>query len=128
MKPGAAGQQMRQKMSKTLSIATGILIATSAAALAHTPTHADIEAREQSQLGAIEQGRQDGSITWSEGLKLRAEQKRIKQVEEAYEADGHVSVSERRNLRALQDQARQDIVSEKNDGWHRPRWLPRWGR
>ena len=115
-------------MSKTLAIASGILIATSASAFAYTPTHSEIEAREQRQLGAIEQGRQDGSITWSEGLKLRAEQKRIKQVEEAYEADGHVSVSERRNLRVLQDQARQDIVSEKNDGWHRPRWLPRWGR
>ncbi len=115
-------------MSKTLAIATGLLIATSASAFAHTPTHADIEAREQRQLGAIEQGRQDGSITWSEGLKLRAEQKRIKQAEEAYEADGHLSLGERRNLRALQDQARQDIVSEKSDGWHRPRWLPRWGR
>ena len=115
-------------MSKTLAIATGFLIASGAAAFAHTPTHSEIEAREQRQLGAIEQGRQDGSITWSEGLKLRAEQKRINQFEEAYEADGHLSAGERRNLRALQDQARQDIVSEKNDGWHRPRWLPRWGR
>ena len=100
---------------KTFAIlATGILAATTAPAFAHTLSHAEIEAREQAQLRAIEQGRQDGSITWREGLKLRSEQQRIKQFEEAYEADGRLSRSERANLTALQTQAHRDIVAEKN--------------
>lgn len=115
-------------MKTIATLATGILLATSASAFAHTPTHADIEAREQRQLGAIEQGRQTGSITWTEGLKLRAEQKRIKQVEESYEADGHLSRVERSNLTALQNQAAQDIQHEKHDGWFRAWFLPRVGR
>ena len=115
-------------MTKIATIATGILIATSASAMAHTLSHAEIEAREQAQLGAIEQGRRTGSITWTEGLKLRAEQKRIKQLEEAYEADGHLSRAERSNLTALQNQAAQDIQHEKHDGWFRAWWLPRVGR
>jgi hypothetical protein len=115
-------------MKRIAVIATGILAATSASAFAHTPTHTEIEAREQRQLGEIEQGRQTGAITWTEGLKLRAEQKRIKQIEEYYEADGHVSKAERSSLTALQNNARQDIVREQNDGWHRVWWLPRFGR
>jgi hypothetical protein len=115
-------------MYRVAAIAAGILVATSASAFAHTPTHSEIEAREQRQLGEIEQGRQTGAITWTEGLKLRAEQRRIKQIEEAYEADGHVSTAERRSLHTLQDEARQDIVREQNDGWHRVWWMPRFGR
>lgn len=114
-------------MTRLAIFTTGILIATSAAALAHTPSHANIEAREQAQLNAIERGRQDGSITWSEGLKLRAEQQRIKQAEEAYEADGRLSRPERANLTALQNQAHQDIDAKKNNGWFRLWWAPRVG-
>ena len=115
-------------MSKIALIATSVLLATSASAFAHTPTHSEIEAREQRQLGEIEQGRQTGAITWSEGLKLRAEQRRIEATEEAAEADGHVSRAERIRLQGLQNQAYRDIETEKHDGWHRLWWLPRFGR
>ena len=115
-------------MKKIAIIATGILIATTASAFARTLTHAEIEAREQRQLNEIEQGRQNGSITWSEGLKLRVEQRRIQQVEQAYEADGHLSRAERSALTALQNQAHLDIEHEKHDGWFRRWWAPRVGR
>ena len=115
-------------MTKIALIATSVLLATSASAFARTPSHSDIEAREQRQLGEIEQGRQSGAITWSEGLKLRAEQRRITAVEEAAEADGRVSRAERARLQGLQNQAYQNIESEKHDGWHRWWWLPRFGR
>jgi hypothetical protein len=115
-------------MKKIALIAVSILVTSSVSALAYTPTHSDIEAREQRQLGEIEQGRQTGALTWSEGIKLRAEQRRIKNIEDSYEADGSVSKSERSNLKALQDQARQHIVQEQHDGWHRPWWMPRFGR
>lgn len=111
----------------TLLAAAGMLIATSASAFA-APSHSAIEAREQRQQSAIEEGRDSGTITWREGLKLRAEQRRIRQLEAAYEADGRLSKTERSILAAQQDQARNHIISEKNDGWHRPWWLPRFGR
>ena len=115
-------------MTKFATIALGLFALTGAPAFAHTPSHSDIEAREQRQLGQIEDGRQTGTITWTEGLRLRVEQRRIKALEEAYEADGHVSRSERSNLNALQNNARAHIVQEQHDGWHRPWWLPRFGR
>jgi hypothetical protein len=43
-------------------------------------------------------------------------------------ADGRLSRDERQTLHKLQDNAQNDIVSEASDGWHRPWWLPRFGR
>src|SRR5712691_722241 len=56
-------------MNKIALIATGLLIATSAAASAHS-----IDATRDRQADRIEHGRQTGRITWTEGLRLRAEQ------------------------------------------------------
>lgn len=113
-------------MSKAAFIATGLLIATSASAFAG-PSRADIDAREQRQLGRIEQGRQDGSITWTEGLKLRAEQKRIAETEARLMADGRLSKQERRVLDRMQDEAARHITDEASDSQRR-RFLPRFGR
>ena len=76
----------------------------------------------------IEQGRQTGKITWTEGLKLRAEQKRIASKEAQFRSDGYLSPSERRQLRAMQNDASEHIADEKSDGWRRAWWLPRVGR
>ena len=113
--------------TKTILFAAAILAATSAGALAYTPRHADIESRLQRQLAEIERGRQNGTITWTEGIKLRAEQRRIAAYEESLEADGKLTVSERRELTALQNGAHQDIEAKKNNGWSRVWWLPRFG-
>ena len=115
-------------MKKIALISTGLLMATSAAALAHTPSRAGIDAREQRQLGRIEQGRQAGSISWREGLKLRAEQRRIAQTEAALGADGRLTKSDRRLLSDMQNDANSSIQAENNDGWRRLWWLPRFGR
>lgn len=113
-------------MSKIAFIAAALLAATSASAFAH-PTKGAIDAREQRQLGQIEQGRQDGSITWTEGLKLRAEQKRIASAEAGFAADGRLSRKERQILDRMQDDAARHITEEANDN-HRRRFLPRFGR
>ena len=96
-------------MKTTVLIATAVLAATSATALAHTPRHAEIEARLQRQLTEIEHGRQNGTITWTEGIKLRAEQRRIASYEESLEADGRLSRSERQEVNALQNSAHDNI-------------------
>ena len=99
-------------MTKTLLIAASLLIASAASAVA-APSHRQIDARQNRQLNAIEEGRQTGQITWREGMKLRAQ---------------HLSKTERSNLSALQDQARGSVAREKHDRWHRLWWLPRFGR
>ena len=114
-------------MTKTTLFAATLLIASGASAMA-APSQRQIDARQNRQLNAIEEGRQTGQITWREGLKLRAQQHRIRSLERTYAADGHMSKTERSNLSALQDHARGSITREKHDRLHRLWWLPRFGR
>ena len=114
-------------MNQIVLIASGLLIASTAGAFAHE-TKASIEAREQRQLGQIEQGRQDGSITWREGIELRKQQKAIAATEAEYFADGRLSKHEKHELKELQEEAAEHIKEEQTDGWRRPSWLPRFGR
>ena len=110
-------------MKRVFLIVTSLLIAGTAAASAHS-----IDGTQYRQGKRIEQGRQSGKITWTEGLKLRAEQNRIANKEAALRFDGYLSKSDRRTLRAMQRDASKHIVQEKHDGWSRVWWLPRVGR
>jgi hypothetical protein len=111
-------------MKKIALIASAFLIATTAAASAHS-----VEATKSRQAKAIEQGRQTGEITWTEGVKLRAEQRRIARHEsELRDEHGHLSSSDHRELRAMQKKAWKHIAHEKNDRWWRAWWLPRVGK
>lgn len=114
-------------MSRLAATAATMLIATSAAAFAYE-SKASIDAREQRQLGAIEQGRQSGAITWREGHKLRAEQKRIAATEAEFLSDGRLSKKEKRVLKQMQDEAAEHIKEERQDGQRRAAFLPRFGR
>jgi len=109
-------------MKKVFLIAASLLIAGTAAASAHS-----IDGTQYRQEKRIEHGRESGSITWIEGLKLRAEQNRIARKEADFRSDGHLSRSEYRQLRKLQQKASRHIAHEKHDGWHRVWWLPRVG-
>ena len=110
-------------MRKISPVVVGLLLATTAAA------HADgIQNRQTFQLGQIEQGRQDGSITWREGLRLRAEQQRITQVRNDLEVDGRLPKVNRRVLYRMQDEAAEHIEEARNNGRHRLNGLPRVGR
>lgn len=110
-------------MKKVFLIATSLLIATTAVASA-----ASVDGTQARQAKRIEHGRETGKITWTEGLKLRAEQNRIARLEAELRSDGYLSASERRKLRALQSNASKHIAKEKSDGWRRAQWLPRVGR
>jgi|SRR5258707_692918 hypothetical protein len=110
-------------MNKIALIATTLLIATTAGASA-----ASIDATKDRQADRIERGRETGKITWTEGLKLRAEQRRIASKEAAFRSDGHLSTSERKKLKGMQNNASEHIADEKSDGWRRAWWLPRVGR
>jgi len=111
-------------MNKIGLIASTLLIATTAAASAH-----GIDGTQARQAKVIEHGRETGDITWTEGVKLRAEQRRIARREsELRNDDGYLSGSDRRELRAMQKKAWKHIAHEKNDRWWRAWWLPRVGK
>ena len=109
-------------MNRIALIAFAALAASSTIAAAHSN-----DARQAEQYDLIEQGRRDGSITWSEGIKLRAEQRDIARVEDTMRADGRFTRDEKRALHNLQNGSQTSIAREANDGWHRPWWLPRFG-
>lgn len=109
-------------------IAAGLLIAATGAAFAHD-LGSRVDQREQIQASRIEQGRRSGEITWTEGIKLRAEQRRIAAAERAFLSDdGRIDKSEYRQLKAMQDDASRHIAQEAHDGRARPGWLPRIGK
>jgi hypothetical protein len=111
-------------LTKTGAVALGILVATTAAASAMSRT----EERLALQMYEIEKGRQSGTITWREGLKLRKEQREIVRLENELSADGRVTAKERRMLNKMQNKAARHIAIEARDGWYRWWWLPRVGR
>ncbi|MES1180133.1 MAG: hypothetical protein ABUL43_02950 [Hyphomicrobium sp.] len=110
-------------MNKIALIATGVLIATSAAASAGS-----IDATKSRQAARIEQGRETGKITWTEGLALRAEQNKISHTQATYEEKGYLTNSERRNLKNMQADASEHIADKKTNGWSRLWFLPRVGK
>ncbi len=113
-------------------IAAGLLIA--ATSLVSTGAFAydrdtRVNIRESIQSNRIEQGRRSGEITWTEGIKLRAEQRRIEAAERAFKSDdGRIDKGEYRQLKAMQDAASRHIAREAHDSRARPSWLPRVGR
>ena len=119
-----AEEDARSNMKKIALIAASLLIATTATASAHSGS---IDARQAWQSKRIESGRQSGSITWFEGLKLRVEQKRIERRKAKFRSDGQLSYSELKKLQRLQHKAKGNISNELYDGWRRARWLPRFG-
>lgn len=88
-----------------------------------------IDARQERQAAAIERGRKSGQITWREGLKLRAEQRRIAALEVHLRATGgHLTYEEAERINAQLDEASRHISKEKRDGYRRLSFLPRVGR
>jgi hypothetical protein len=113
----------RTTMTRTIPLALMLSIAVPAIASANT-----IDDRQARQAERIERGRDNGSITWTEGIKLRAEQNRIARTEAALKSDGYLSKSDRAKLTEMQNDASRSIRSERNDGWHRLFGLPRVGK
>ncbi|MCB1522443.1 MAG: hypothetical protein KDJ37_17995 [Hyphomicrobiaceae bacterium] len=113
-------------VSKIITLAAAMLVGSTALASAHSVK--PVDKRFEKQAYSIEQGRRSGKITWTEGIKLRAEQRRIAAVRNAYLADGRLTRAEARDLRQRQQAARWHIIAEKNDSRRRLFGLPRVGR
>jgi hypothetical protein len=110
-------------MTRLVPLAVILAVAAPAAAFA-----GKIDDRREWQAERIEQGRDDGSITWTEGIKLRAEQRRIARKEAELKSDGYLSAADRKVINDMQNDATRSIKKEENDGWHRLFGLPRVGK
>ena len=85
-----------------------------------------IQVERERQRALVEQGRNDGSITWTEKYSLSREQARIEQLERDALADGRLSRDEYRNLRQAQDDAARHILTERHDNQVRGWWWRLW--
>ncbi len=110
-------------MIRTIALALATLVAVPAVASAYTYND-----RYGHQSDRIERGRQNGSITWREGLKLRKEQRHIYHAQRRFNSDGYLSRYERLRLQSLRRSANRHIAYESHDSWRRKWWLPRVGR
>lgn len=109
-------------MIRTPILAAGFLLASATAAFSYS------DARARRQADSIEWGREAGKITWTEGLKLRAEQRGILRLKDRYASDGSLDDREHEELARLQDLAQVNIKREIRDSWSRASWLPRIGK
>lgn len=113
------------KITGAVLIAAGIIggMASTASAAQHTQYRLDRQAAQ------IEQGRKTGTITWTEGVKLRNEQRDIARLKARYLAnDGRLSAAEKRVLNKKLDVAKRNIAVKKVNNHKRWKPLPRVGR
>ncbi len=114
------------KIALSAAMAAALLSASYLPASAHGTS---IDKRQARQAATIEHGRRTGDITWTEGIKLRAEQRKISRLEKRLRRnDGRLSYHERKLLHRKLNEARRSIRSEKHDGLRRWSKLPRVGK
>jgi hypothetical protein len=103
---------------KTLTlIAAAAVIATSTAASAHDYSREHrIDARQAQQAYRIAHDHRTGQLTLFEKWKLKAEQRRIAQLERYARRDGYISRGEAHRIGEAQDAAARHIYRESHDG------------
>ena len=79
-----------------------------------------VNQRQHNQRERIQQGVASGELTRRETVKVREDQRDIRQLERAYKSDGTLTGAERRDLQHEQNQASRDIYRQKHDAQDRP--------
>lgn len=102
--------------SFSLSLATALLVASSASAQTATPVVTD---RQAHQSNRISQGVTSGELTAREAAGLRAQQRAIKAQKKQARADGLVTARERAQLHHSQNHASANIYKQKHDSQKR---------
>jgi hypothetical protein len=112
-------------MTRIALVALALAATTTAASAGDLARRERIDAREAAQTRRIEYNRRAGELTWYETVKLKAEQRRIHQMEAWAKRDGYISRDEARRIEAAQDAASRHIYRESHDGqtaWRRRVW------
>ncbi len=79
------------------------------------PSHDDVDRRQARQERRIEHGIESGELTRHEVRRLMRQQRKICDLEQAVEADGHLSRHERRMLHEKLDRASDRIYRLKHN-------------
>ena len=74
-----------------------------------------VNARQHRQKHRIADGIRSGELTKGEVRDLHGERKDIRQQEQAYKADGHLTIKERRDLQQNLNQASEHIYESKHN-------------
>ena len=98
-----------------LALAGSAVFAQTTSAPVTTPTEPKYEKRNDLEHHRIAKGKNNGSLTQKEQMRLHAEQQRIKQVERRDAKDGVVTEKEQQHLDNMQERASQDIYKQKHD-------------
>jgi hypothetical protein len=124
-----------QASRETMVNKTYILAALAASLLAATtvtladaprrPRDPGVNARQEHQRDRLQQGVRSGELTRRETVRLREQQRDIRQLERAYKSDGVLTGAERRDLHHEQNQASRVIYNQKHDAQERPQPWPR---
>src|SRR5436309_15312328 len=112
--PRERNTMIRKSGSILLASVLASLIASVAFAVAPC-----IDRREARQHGRIVQGGRSGELTRPEAMRLRAGQRRIHRAERRAEADGFVSLAERRRIARMQDRESRRIYRRKHNARER---------
>jgi len=106
--------------------AAAIVFATGASASGYKSKHLDHAAGHVERR--YESGRQSGSITYFEGLRVRRALREYRTLESSYKADGRLSGYERRSLARKLAETRSTVKAASHNGYRRAGVLPRVGR
>ena len=112
-------------MNKTYVLAAlaASLLAATSVTLADAPRRArdpGVNARQVHQRDRIQHGVRSGELTRRETVRLREQQRDIRQLERAYKSDGALTGAERRDLHHEQNQASRAVHNQKHDDEVRP--------
>jgi Skp family chaperone for outer membrane proteins len=111
------------KTSVITVLAVSLLAATSVslADAQRGPRDPGVNVRQEHQRDRIQQGVRSGELTRRESIRLREEQRDIRQLERAYKSDGVLTGAERRDLHQEQNQASRHVYNQKHDAQERPK-------
>lgn len=110
---------MRVLMTLTLIACTALSSVAANADTQRGTRDPRINARQQVQRERIQQGVRSGELTRREAVRVREDQRDIRQLERAYKSDGELTRGERRDLTHEQNQASREIYREKHDAQDR---------
>jgi hypothetical protein len=114
--------------AKLATLAVIALAIGTTGANAHSAKTYDPDARQAYEQQRYEAARRNGSITYLEGLAIRAEAQSIDARKSELEADGRLSKHDLKELKARHDQLDRNISAAETNGRIRPWPLFRVGR
>lgn len=109
-------------IATTLLVATGSLLSNASTADAGERWRFEFDKRQVRQYELVREGREEGTLTWRETLRLNTGLKGISRQARIFAAYGGIDAYEANELREAQDQMTRRIFEYRNNADGRRRW------